>query len=155
MDADCLAVRRRTGHAARTLKSHAKPSGLKARYDAATSVLTEQAKSRDAEVVLYDDVLDQEIGRLTSVGGKVKFELRRLPCRIRAEGSGKATAAPTKGIVCKGANKPPQRKITRPVGTQSINNDGNVSFEGAVKGATASNTSRAGAIRFDMLNDVR
>jgi hypothetical protein len=163
------------------LMSHAKPSGLKARYDAATSVLTLQAKSRDAEVVLYDDVLDQEIGRLAPVGGKVKLELRRLPtipCRIRAEGGGKATATSTKGIVCKGANKPPQCKITRPVGTQSINNDGSVSFEGTVKGArsrslnfewdfgggagsrisqvaAASNTSRTGPIRFDMLHDVQ
>jgi hypothetical protein len=119
----------------------AKPTGLKAKFIPATGTLTVNAKSKDSEVVLYDDVLDQEIARQSPASGKVSFsftagDLPTIPCRIRAEGGGKSAIAKTAGASCAGAHKPLTCKITTPVGNQTVANGGNISrFKGTVKGA--------------------
>jgi len=159
----------------------AKPGGVKAVFKSDQNLLTVRARSRDTEVVLYDDVLDQELARQQPSSGKVEFTLDHpaaVPCRVRLEGGGKVVKAAVAGSDCKGLRKPLACRITRPVGTQTIDNGGELSFEGAVKGArshtisyewdfgggadarvTQTNaslpTSATGPVRFTMLRDAR
>ena len=117
----------------------AKPAGVKAAYDAKSALLKVTVKTQDSEVVLYDDVLDQELSRTPqSANGAKLFVLDHLPvvpCRVRVESGGKSAIKPTKGADCKGLNKPISCRITSPNGPQSVQFGNSLSFTGQVKGA--------------------
>ena len=113
--------------------AQAKPKSVTATY--ANNMLSLNIKSSDNEVIIYDDAMNQELGRLTPSKGVANFMLHDVPvvpCRVRVESGGKALIKPVKGVDCKGKKEPPVCKITQPIGLQAISNGGTLSFSGAI-----------------------
>jgi hypothetical protein len=76
--------------------AEAKPGSVKVGYDPMTASLNVSVKTTDAEVVLYDQAMNQEIARQTGVSKQANFKLTKLPivpCSVRIE-SGGASVVP-------------------------------------------------------------
>lgn len=93
---------------------------------------------QNGPVVLYDDVLDQELARISpNASGVAEFNLTDLPvvpCRVRVEAGGKSVVKAVSGVDCKGTKAPPTCKILQPALATSIANGASLSFTGSVTG---------------------
>lgn len=116
---------------------HAKPKSVKVKLT--DGVLNLNVVSKDAEVVIYDDSLNQELARKATQNGKAAFSLEHLPlvpCRVRVESGGKALIKPVKGAAnCKGLAAAPICEITEPEHEIKLANGGSADFSANVKRA--------------------